>query len=135
PPHLWTEEKLWGAYAQLEKDKVRGVGTQRVLTDLIALVRHALQPDGELAPYPAQVQARYAAWLAAQEGAGKQFSAEQRWWLDKIAQYIGLNLQMTPQDFDLDGEMYNKGGRFAAVDALGADWQQLLAEMNAELVV
>ncbi|MCA9949664.1 MAG: hypothetical protein KDE48_08465, partial [Anaerolineales bacterium] len=135
PPHLWTEEKLWGAYAQLEKDKVHGVGTQRVLTDLIALVRHALQPDGELAPYPAQVQARYAAWLAAQEGAGKQFSAEQRWWLDKIAQYIGLNLQMTPQDFDLDGEMYNKGGRFAAVDALGADWQQLLAEMNAELVV
>jgi superfamily II DNA or RNA helicase len=26
PPHLWTEEKLWAAYAQLERDKVRGVG-------------------------------------------------------------------------------------------------------------
>ena len=135
PPHLWTEEKLWAAYAQLEKDKVRGVGVQRVLTDLIALVRHALQPDGELAPYPAQVGARYEAWLAAQEGAGKQFSAEQRWWLDKIAQHIGLNLQMTPQDFDLDGEMFNKGGRFGAIDALGANWRQLLDEMNAELIV
>ncbi|MCP4418458.1 MAG: DEAD/DEAH box helicase family protein [Chloroflexi bacterium] len=134
PPHLWTEEKLWAAYAQLEKDKVRGVSTQRVLTGLIALVRHALQPEGELAPYPAQVQARYEAWLATQERAGKRFSAEQRWWLDKIAQYIGLNLQITPQDFDLDGEMYNQGGRFAAVDALGSDWLQLLDEMNAALV-
>ncbi|MCB8943405.1 MAG: DEAD/DEAH box helicase family protein [Ardenticatenaceae bacterium] len=135
PPHLWTEEKLWAAYAALEKDKVRGTHTQRVLTDLIALVRHALQPEGELAPYPAQVQARYAAWLAAQEGTGKQFSPEQRWWLDKIAQHIGLNLQMTPQDFDLDGEMYGRGGRFGAIDALGADWRQLLAEMNRELIM
>ncbi len=87
---------------------MRGVSTQRVLTDLIALVRHALQPEGELAPYPAQVQARYEAWLATQTQAGKQFSAEQHWWLDKMAQYIGLNLQITPQDFDLDGEMYNR---------------------------
>jgi type I restriction enzyme R subunit len=135
PPHLWTEAKLWAAYAQLEKDKVRGVNTQRVLTDLIALVRHALQPDGELAPYPAQVQARYEAWLAAQEQAGKQFSAEQRWWLDKIAQHIGLNLQMTPQDFEIDGEFVNKGGRWGAMDALGAEWQQLLDELNRELLV
>lgn len=135
PPHLWTEEKLWAAYAQLEKDRVRGVNTQRVLTDLIALVRHALQPDGELAPYPAQVQARYEAWLAAQEQAGKQFSAEQRWWLDKIAQHIGLNLQMTPQDFEIDGEFVNKGGRWGAMDALGAEWQQLLDELNRKLLV
>ena len=135
PPHLWTEAKLWAAYAQLEKDKVRGVNTQRVLTDLIALVRHALQPEGELAPYPAQVQARYQAWLAAQEQAGKQFSAGQRWWLDKIAQHIGLNLQITPQDFEIDGEFVNKGGRWGAMDALGAEWQELLNEMNQELGV
>jgi type I restriction enzyme R subunit len=135
PPYLWTEEKLWAAYAALEKDRVRGMSSQRVLTDLIALVRHALQPEGELSPYPAQVQARYEAWLAAQEQAGKQFNAEQRWWLDKIAQYIGLNLQMSPQDFEIDGEMVNRGGRFAAADALGAEWRHLLDEMNRELVV
>ncbi len=134
PPHLWTEEKLWAAYAQLERDKVRGVGTQRVLTDLIALVRHALQPEGELAPYPEQVRARYDAWLAAQERAGKQFSAEQRWWLDKIAAYIGLNLQITPQDLEIDGDFVNRGGRYGAMDALGPDWLQLLEEMNQELL-
>lgn len=82
-----------------------------------------------------QVQARYEAWLAAQEGAGKQFSAEQRWWLDKIAEYIGLNLQITPQAFEIDGDFVNKGGRWGAMDALGAEWQQLLDEMNQNLVV
>jgi type I restriction enzyme R subunit len=108
---------------------------QRVLTDLIALVRHALQPEGELSPYPAQVQARYGAWLAAQEQAGKQFSVEQRWWLDKIAGFIGLNLAIKPGDFEIDGEFVNRGGRWGVMDALGADWRQLLAEMNRELVV
>jgi type I restriction enzyme R subunit len=135
PPHLWTEEKLWAAYAQLEKDRVRGLGTQRVLTDLIALVRHALEPDGELSPYPEQVRARYEAWLAAQVKAGKQFSPEQRWWLDKIAGYIGLNLQMTPPDFEIDGDFVNRGGRWGAMAALGPDWLKLLDEMNRELVV
>lgn len=135
PPHLWTEEKLWAAYAQLEKDRVRGIGTQRVLTDLIALVRHALEPDGELSPYPEQVRARYEAWLAAQAQAGQQFSPEQRWWLDKIAGYIGLNLQMTPTDFEIDGDFVNRGGRWGAMAALGPDWLKLLDEMNRELIL
>jgi type I restriction enzyme R subunit len=135
PPHLWTEEKLWNAYAQLDRDRVRGVNVQRTLTDLIALVRYALDPDGELAPYPAQVRERYENWLAAQEQAGREFTAEQRWWLDKIAEYIGLNLQITPQDFEIDGAFVNKGGRWRAMDALGAEWLKLLEEMNRELVV
>ena len=35
PPYSWTTERLWQAYAQVEQDKVRGVGSQRRLTDLI----------------------------------------------------------------------------------------------------
>jgi type I restriction enzyme, R subunit len=135
PPHLWTEEKLWNAYAAVERDRVRGLGTQRVLTDLVALVRHALQPDGELAPYPEQVRRRYEAWLAAQAAAGKQFTAEQRWWLDKIAATIGLNLHVEPADFEIDGEFANRGGRWGVKDALGPEWQDVLAEMNQELAL
>jgi len=101
----------------------------------VALVRHALEPDGQLTPYPAQVRARYEAWLAAGERAGKRFTPEQRWWLDKIAEQIGLNLQMQPEDFDMVGDFYNRGGRFAAAETLGDDWLALLAEMNRELVV
>jgi type I restriction enzyme, R subunit len=88
-----------------------------------------------LAPYPEQVRARYDAWLAAQERAGKRFSGEQRWWLDKTAAYIGLNLQITPQDLEIDGDFVNRGGRYGAMDVLGTDWLQLLEEMNQELLV
>jgi type I restriction enzyme R subunit len=133
PPYLWTEEELWNAYAAVERDRVRGLGTQRVLTDLVALVRHALQPDGELAPYPEQERARYEAWLAAQARAGRAFTEQQRWWLDKIAETIGLNLSIAPADFEIDGDFVNRGGRFGAMDALGPDWQDVLAEMNREL--
>lgn len=135
PPHLWTEEKLWEAYATLERDRVRGVGEQRVLTDLVALVRFALHPEGELRPYPEEVRQRYGAWLAAQEAAGKQFTAEQRWWLDRIAAYIGLNLTIAAEDLEIDGEFVNRGGRWGAMEALGAGWQDVLKEMNQELAV
>ncbi len=133
PPHLWTEEQLWNAYAVLERDRVRGAGTPRVLTDLVALVRHALQPDDELAPYPEQVRRRYEAWLAAQEATGKRFTPEQRWWLDKIAATIGLNLAVTAEDFEIDGDFANRGGRWGAMEAFGPAWQDVLAEMNREL--
>ena len=33
PPHNWTTDRLWAAYDQLDRDKVRGSG-QRILTDL-----------------------------------------------------------------------------------------------------
>jgi type I restriction enzyme R subunit len=48
PPSAWTTEALWQAYAQLEQDKVRGVGAKRVLIDLVTLVRHAVQLEDEL---------------------------------------------------------------------------------------
>lgn len=135
PPHLWTEAALWNAYAAVERDRVRGAGETRVLTDLVALVRHALEPDGQLTPYPAQVRARYEAWLAAGERAGKRFTPEQRWWLDKIAETIGLNLRVEPADFEIDGEFVNRGGRWGAMEALGPEWRAVLEEMNRELTV
>jgi type I restriction enzyme R subunit len=135
PPYSWTETALWNAYAKLERDRVRGATAPRVLTDLVALVRHALQPDGELRPYPEQVRARYEKWLAAGERAGKQFTPEQRWWLDKITETIGLNLSVEPEDFDNDGAFIDRGGRWGAAEALGPAWRDVLAEMNRELVV
>ena len=112
---------------------MRGAATPRVLTDVVALVRHALALDDELAPYPAQVWARYQDWLAAQEANRRPFTEGQRWWLDRIAQHIGVNLAIAPGDLD-GGEFFARGGRIGARKALGSGWPVLLEELNAELV-
>src|SRR5581483_9535946 len=62
PPYQWTPEKLWQAYEALERSKVRGSGG-RVLTDLVSLVRFALEQEDELVPYPELVAERFQAWL------------------------------------------------------------------------
>jgi type I restriction enzyme R subunit len=132
PPHTWTTERLWRAYAQLERDRVRGVNERRVLADLVALVRHAVQMDDELTPYPAQVAERYREWLAAQESSGRIFTGEQRWWLDRIAEHIGVNLSVRADDLSM-GEFYNKGGQFVAQRVFGESLPALLDELNAVL--
>jgi type I restriction enzyme R subunit len=134
PPHAWTTESLWQAYAQLEKDKVRGVGAERVLTDLVSLVRHAVEMDDELVPYPEVVQKRYHDWLAAHQASGKTFSEEQRWWLDRIAATIGVNLSATADDFQ-QGDLFSRGGWIAARRLFGAELPALLEGMNEALAV
>src|SRR5690606_13874827 len=58
PPYNWTPERLWAAYEALEASRVRGsAGTQ--FTNLISLVRKALEPDGDLVAYPLTVDGRF----------------------------------------------------------------------------
>lgn len=132
PPHTWTTERLWRAYAQLERDRVRGANERRVLADLVSLVRHAVQLDDELVPYPERVSRRYSEWLAAQEASGRVFTPEQRWWLDRIAEHIGVNLAVRPEDLSV-GEFYNRGGQFAAARVFGDELPAILDELNRTL--
>jgi type I restriction enzyme R subunit len=133
PPNSWKTEALWRAYAQLERDRVRGVNAKRVLTDLVSLVRHAVQLEDELVPFPERAQKRYLDWMAAQEAGGRTFTPEQRWWLDEIARQIGVNLMLTTDDLNV-GEFFNRGGQVAAARLFGAVLPSLLDEMNAALV-
>jgi type I restriction enzyme R subunit len=133
PPQSWTTETLWQAYAQLERDKVRGVGTKRVLTDVVSLVRHAVQLDDELRPYPERVRARYSDWLQAQEAAGRAFNAEQRWWLDQIVETMGVNVSVSEDDLTT-GEFFNRGGLVKARQVFGAQLPALLDELNMALI-
>ncbi len=134
PPRSWTTEALWRAYAQLERDRVRGAGSRRVLTDLVSLVRHAVQLDDELVPYPERVQRRYADWLASQQSEGRAFTSEQRWWLDQVATHIGVNLEIHAEDFNY-GEFFNRGGQVAALRTFGPQLKSLLDELNERLNV
>jgi type I restriction enzyme R subunit len=133
PPFCFSTEALWEAYAQLERGRVRGAGARRVLTDLISLVRHAVQLEGQLVPFPEQVSERYQLWLADQQSQGKTFTEEQRWWLDRIAERVGVNLKVDIKEFDY-GEFFSRGGRIGAVQTIGNELNSLMKSLNENLV-
>lgn len=132
PPFAFTTEALWNAYTHLEKDKVHGAGARRVLTDLISLVRHTLQLEDKLVPFPERVQARYQEWLAAQAAQGIKFTDEQRWWLDHIAERIGVNLKIGMGDFDY-GELFDQGGYVNFRTNFKEKTQEIFASINTLL--
>jgi type I restriction enzyme R subunit len=132
PPRSWTGEALWRAYAALERDRVRGSGGKQ-LTDLVALVRFALQQEDELVPFPDQVRTRFAGWLALQETAGRAFTEEQRRWLELIRDQVAASLGVDMEDFDLP-PFAQLGGAGRASQLFGLTLAPLLAELNEVLV-
>ncbi len=123
---LFMTAELWQAYMQLEKDHVRGAGEKRVLSDLVSLVRHAAMSE-ELVPYPERVQSRYREWLV-----GKDFTPQQRWWLDEIARYIGINVSISPEDLNYYG-FQARGGQVVAIKMFGNGLPIILDELNTAL--
>lgn len=127
-----TPERLWTAYAQIDRDRVRMNEARRLLTDLVALVRYALEPESELVPYAEQVRKRYNDWLHTQTSSARTFTDEQRWWLDEIARHMGVNLTIEVSDLD-SGEFFKRGGRMAALRVFGRELVDLLDELNETL--
>ena len=131
PPRSWTSEALWRAYETLDKSKVHGSGGT-VMADLVSLVRYAVHEEGELIPYRARVETRFAAWLAGQESNGRRFTAEQRQWLEAIRDQISASLQIEPDDFEFS-PFAERGGLGAAYNLFGSDLTPLLNELNEVL--
>ena len=133
PPHLWTESQLWQAYAALDRSKVKGASRRRILTDLVSLVRYAMHQENELVPYPERVAANFKAWMAQQQAAGKAFSDEQRWWLEKMAEHIASNLGLEAEDFGY-APFDQRGGLGRVHKLFGPELQNVIDELNRELV-
>jgi len=131
PPHNWTPDLIWNAYAAIEVDKVRHADRHTV-TDLVSLVRFALGADDELVPYASKVEERYASWLAQQAQAGATFTEQQRWWLDRIADVIATSAGVSVDDLD-NAPFTERGGVDGAIRDLGTDAAAYLAQLNAEL--
>jgi type I restriction enzyme R subunit len=133
PPHLLDEGTLWQAYAALDKSKVKGASRQRILTDLVSLVRFAMQQDNELVPYPERVAANFKAWLAQQASLGKAFTPEQQQWLEMIRDHIAASLGIEIDDFDLP-PFSQQGGLGRVHQLFGAELPKVIEELNRELV-
>lgn len=132
PPRQWTAEKLWRAYETLERAKVRAAGAERLLTDIVSLVRFALRQDGELMPHTDRVQARFQSWLAQQENAGRLFSDEQQRWLEMMRDHIATSLEMDIDDFDLT-PFAGQGGLAKAAHVFGKELGAIVSELNEAL--
>jgi type I restriction enzyme R subunit len=132
PPHGWTPERLWLAYEALDRSRVRG-GKQRILTDLVSLVRVALHEDDELVAFPERVRERFQAWLLQQENAGREFTPEQLRWLHWIAEAVATSLGISAEDFNY-APFVQHGGIGGATEVFGDDLNPLLRELNEVLV-
>ena len=131
PPRSWTPERLWDAYRQLEQSRVRG-SSQRVMADIVSLVRYAIGNEEELAPFAERVEERFRGWLAMQETAGRDFTAEQRQWLNDIKNHIAGSVSIEIGDLELPP--FAQRGRLGRAHALFGDGlAALLEELNLAL--
>ena len=125
-------ERLWQAYESLEPDKGEGAWRPKQLVDVVALVRHALDPSLPLVPVGMTVEERYQGWLARQAAAVVTFTAEQRRWLDAIKNHIASSLHIEQDNFD-DLPFNQMGGLGRAYELFGDGLSSILEEMNEGL--
>ena len=100
---------LWGAFMRVNPSKV--VETKRpekMLTNVIQLIRFALGQDDELKPFDKVATARYNLWLGRMKQRGIVFTPEQMDWLNEIKNFIVYNSSMTEKD--IQETLSDKGG-------------------------
>jgi type I restriction enzyme R subunit len=129
-PLATTPTRLWSAFQAVEADKVKGTGGE-VLTDLVNLVRHALIPALTLVPYRQELRERYQVWLKNHD-ADNVFTADQREWLDRMAEHIATSLAIAPEDFEAG--WFGQHGSLGHASALFGDkLKPLMSELNERL--
>lgn len=133
PPLMLTTERLWSAYARVQQNQVKGAAVKRQLTDLIALVRFAIELDGELKPFADQVNLKFQEWIFRHNARRTTaFTPEQTEWLRMIKDHIAASCAMGRDDFDY-APFADQGGLQKAWGLFGGELDPLMDEMNREL--
>ncbi len=127
-----TPEALWHAYESLDASKVRG-GGERVLADVVSLVRYAIHQENELHPFREDVDRRFADWIEQQKKNGASFTDEQMTWLEAIREHVGTNVEIDKEDFE-NVPFVQWGGLGKAYKLFGEKLHPMLAELNEVLV-
>jgi len=133
PPYNLTPELVWMAYQQLEKSKVKGAGPQKLLTNIVSLIRFAIGAVDVLEPFAETVNQRFNNWLAEQEKQGRSFTSEQLEWLNMIKEHITTSLAIGIDDFE-NVPFNQKGGAIKANKLFGQELNKILEELNTVLV-
>jgi type I restriction enzyme R subunit len=131
-PYQLTPDILWQAYERLEKSKVKKAGPQKLLTNIISLIRFAIGETNILEPFSDTVNTRFNNWLAEQEKAYKKFTQEQKEWLLNIKDHIASSMSIEKGDFELS-PFYEKGGLIKAYQVFGNELDNILNKLNEVL--
>jgi len=132
PPYHLTPEQLWAAYKQLEKSKVKD-NPQKILTDLISIVRFSVGSQDTLIPFTELIDEKFEKWISTQESSGKTFTTEQKEWLVMIKEHIAGSAEITLDAMDFT-PFNQKGGRVKFYEMFGDDYEKILSEMHEALV-
>jgi type I restriction enzyme R subunit len=132
PPYSLTPELIWQAYERLEEARVRGAGPQKLLTDLISLVRFALGEAETLEPWQETIERRFDGWLAAQKLLGREFTPEQLEWLRMIKDHVATSLTVEVDDLEY-APFFEKGGPLRAYQLFGPELPQILTAVSEAL--
>ena len=133
PPYNLTPDILWYAYERLEKSKVKGAGPQKLLTDIISLVRFAVGQTAELVPFDEFVNERFKGWISKQEDLGREFTPQQMGWLTMIKDHVATSLSISTDDFEYV-PFADKGGAVKAYQLFGKELDGILNELSERLV-
>lgn len=129
PPYHLTTADVWQAYKRLQAALVRGAPSDKVLTDIISLVRFATGQEEVLEPYSARVEQRFNLWIGRQIKAGRSFTEEQMNWLRAIKDYLAANVEIAPADLMRDQPFSEWGGVIAARRLFGTYLNGMLDEL------
>lgn len=103
------------------------------LTDLISMIRFEMGYGDNLAPFADRVNYNFMQWTLRRNAGAVHFTNEQMEWLRMIKDHIITSLSIEQEDLDLSPFDRNGGlGRF--YDVFGAQYADILHEMNVELV-
>ena len=119
---------IWKAF---EKGRARSPSASRShtrrFTDLVSLVRSAIEPTTPLEPFEEHVRQRFATWLDEKRANGMTFNSDQLAWLEKMRDYVSASGSVDREHLEADnvlGPIYK---------AFGERLWPLMEELNLTL--
>ncbi len=106
-------------------EKAHAARYHKNLVDIISMVKHAAWEEEPLLTAAERVE-RAVARLTA----GRQFTEQQRKWLDRIRAHLAVGLSIAREDFDNVPVLLDAGGWKPADRAFSGGLQQLLSSLN-----
>jgi type I restriction enzyme, R subunit len=107
-------DSLWTAFEKGDAGSSGPTRSQtRRFTDLVSLVRVALQQEPVLQPFEEHVRARFAEWIEKKRLEAVTFTADQMAWLEKIRDYIIASSSVDREHLEADnilGPVYRTFG-------------------------